>query len=46
MLLRNGDRIQNGRLIPGTVIEKDICPTCWKRGQRSDMLPATPKPAT
>ena len=46
MTLRNGDRMQNNRIVPGTVIEKGICPHCWKRGVRSDMLPSPPKPAT
>lgn len=46
MTLRNGDRVQDGRVIPGTVIHKNECPHCWKRGIRSDMLPPAPKPAT
>ena len=31
MFLRSGDRIENGRIKAGTVIEKGICPHCWKR---------------
>ena len=47
MTIRNGDYInEDGRFVAGTVIEKGICPTCWKRGVRSDMHPEPPKPAT
>jgi hypothetical protein len=41
----NGQAIQNGRKTGGTVIDKDECAECWKRGIHSSMLPAV-KPAT
>jgi hypothetical protein len=40
MTVRNGDYInEDGRHVAGTVIEKGLCPTCWRRGVRSDMHP-------
>ena len=43
LFLRSGDRIENGRIKPGTVIEKGICPHCWKRGITVDMIPDKPR---
>lgn len=39
----NGVEIQNGRKTRGTVIDKDVCADCWKRGVFSPMLPGPPK---
>lgn len=41
--LRNGSRIENGRLIPGTLIDSNICADCFKRGVWSNMLPDAPR---
>lgn len=35
----NGAFIKNGRKQGGTVIDKDVCAECWKRGIHSPMLP-------
>lgn len=43
MILRSGDRVENGRIIPGTVIENGICPHCWKKGIISQVFPPKPK---
>lgn len=41
----SGAYIQNGRRTGGTVIDKDVCADCYKRGVWSPMLPEV-KPAT
>lgn len=41
----SGAVIANGRRYGGTVIDKDVCATCYKRGIWSPMLPEV-KPAT
>lgn len=38
--------IKNGRKTGGTVIDKDVCAECWKRGIWTPMLPALPKLVT
>ena len=43
LTLRSGDYIKNGRVMPGTVIEKGICPHCWKQGITVDMIPPVPR---
>jgi hypothetical protein len=35
----NGVEIKDGRKTRGTVIDKDVCADCWKRGVFSPMLP-------
>jgi len=40
LTLVNGVFIENGRKTGGTVIEKDICADCYKRGIITSMLPA------
>jgi hypothetical protein len=35
----NGVEIKNGRKTRGTVIDKDVCADCRKRGVFSPMLP-------
>lgn len=35
----NGQAILHGRKTGGTVIDKDVCAECWKRGICSPMLP-------
>lgn len=35
----NGQVILHGRKTGGTVIDKDVCAECWKRGIYSPMLP-------
>jgi len=35
----NGAFVRNGRKQGGTVIEKDVCAECYKRGITSPMLP-------
>lgn len=35
----NGQVIRHGRKTGGTVIDKDVCAECWKRGIYSPMLP-------
>lgn len=44
LMIRHGDRIVDGKVKPGTVIEKGICPHCWKHGVIADMLPSKPSP--
>lgn len=39
LMIRHGDRIEGGRIKPGQVIEKGLCPHCWKAGIWSNMLP-------
>ena len=43
LFIRSGDRIENGRIKPGTVIEKGVCPHCWKQGIIVDMIPSAPR---
>jgi hypothetical protein len=43
LTIRSGDTIKAGRIIPGTVIEKGICPHCWKQGITVDMIPPMPR---
>lgn len=43
MSIRSGDRIEGGKIKAGTVIEKGICPHCWKRGITVDMIPDKPR---
>lgn len=43
MTIRSGDAIKAGRIVPGTVIEKCICPHCWKQGTTIDMIPPVPR---
>lgn len=43
MILRSGDMLKNGRIIPGTVIESGICPHCWKQGIISSVFPPKPR---
>lgn len=43
LLLRSGDRIEAGRVKPGTIIETGICPHCWKQGVIVDMIPSKPR---
>ena len=43
LTIRHGDRIEGGRVKPGQVIEKGICPHCWKRGITVDMIPSQPR---
>jgi DNA-directed RNA polymerase subunit RPC12/RpoP len=46
LTMRNGTRIKNGRLIPGTLIEHYICADCWKiHGLKISILPPSIKPA-
>jgi hypothetical protein len=35
----SGAYVLNGRKTGGTVIDKDMCAECWKRGIKSWMLP-------
>lgn len=38
--IRNGVIVQDGRRVQrGTVIEKDACAECWKRGDTVQMVP-------
>ena len=40
LTIRNGDRVVNGRIMPGTVIAKHICANCYKSdGLEVSMLP-------
>jgi hypothetical protein len=39
MTIRSGAYIHKGRITGGTIIEKNICALCWKRGIWSPMLP-------
>lgn len=39
LTLVNGAIVKKGRKQGGTVIEKDICAECWKRGDVVSMLP-------
>ena len=41
----NGVTTENGRKRPGTIIQKDVCAECWRKGQISPMRPQV-KPAT
>lgn len=43
LMIRHGDRIEAGRVKPGQVIEKGLCPHCWKRGVIVDMIPSQPR---
>lgn len=43
LTIRHGDRIEGGRVKAGQVIEKGICPHCWKRGIIVDLIPPKPK---
>lgn len=43
LMIRHGDRIEAGRVKPGQVIEKGLCPHCWKRGVIVDMIPSKPR---
>jgi len=43
MSIRNGDRIIGGKVKAGTVIEKGICPHCWKQGVIVDLIPPKPR---
>lgn len=43
LMIRNGDRIVGGKIKAGTVIEKSICPHCWKQGIIVDLIPPKPK---
>lgn len=43
LTIRNGDRIEDGKVKAGTVVEKGICPHCWKRGVIVDLIPPKPK---
>lgn len=38
LTIRNGDRIEGGRVKAGTVVEKGICPHCWKQGVIVDLI--------
>jgi len=38
-MIRNGDRIVDGKLKAGLVIGKGICAHCWKHGVIVDLLP-------
>lgn len=46
LTIRHGDRIEGGRVKAGTVIEKGICPHCWKQGIIVDLIPPKPKLVT
>lgn len=39
LTLVNGVIVKSGRKRGGTVIEKDICAECWKRGDVVSMMP-------
>lgn len=39
MTAMHGVSIVKGRKSGGTVVEKDVCAECWKRGIFSSMLP-------
>jgi len=43
LTIRNGDRIEDGKVKMGTVIEKGICAHCWKRGIIVDLIPPKPR---
>lgn len=43
LTIRSGDRVEGGKLKPGTVVEKGICPHCWKQGVIVDLIPPKPK---
>lgn len=43
LMIRSGDRIVDGKIKAGTVIEKGICPHCYKRGVIVDLMPPKPK---
>lgn len=44
MTIRSGDTVQGGRVKAGLVLEKGICPHCWKQGVIVDLIPPKPKP--
>lgn len=44
LMIRSGDRIVDGKVKPGIVIEKGLCAHCWKRGVIVDLLPPKPVP--
>ena len=35
----NGVETINGRKRPGTIIQKDVCAECWRKGEISPMRP-------
>lgn len=45
LMIRHGDRIEAGRIKPGQVIDKGLCPHCWKRSVIVDMIPPKPRVA-
>jgi transposase len=47
LLIRNGDRIRNNRIMPGTVIAKHVCADCYVGSRvQVSMLPPDLKPVT
>lgn len=43
LMIRHGDRIVGGKIKAGTVVEKGICPHCWKQGIIVDLIPPKPR---
>lgn len=43
LTIRHGDRIVDGKIKAGTVVEKGICPHCWKQGIIVDLIPPKPR---
>ena len=43
LIIRHGDRIENGRLKPGMVMDHGLCPHCWRSGITMDLIPPKPK---
>lgn len=43
LTVTNGAVIKDGKKQGGTVVAKDVCADCWKKGQVTPMLPDLPK---
>lgn len=43
MTIRTGDIVQGGKVKAGLVLQKGICPHCWKQGITVDLIPPKPR---